>query len=303
MINSLKRVMNGFHRYFLVFAVIFGASAVTRADQISTDLGTVGPNNYGIFFLSTASNPHMNYGTNVDNIGLDGGQLNLDNPGTIVGNLYLSSGSIFQNTSTLTGTIFYNQNLSQPNNDAATAYSTFNSLAATQTVCGTPPCSITGTTTINGTSGAVNVIKLAGINLNNATLTLNGTPGTQFVIDVSGNMNVQSGSTINLTGGLSIDDVVFNVAGSVSTSGAPAGSEVIHGIVLDPTGSIQLSNGFIDGELIAGGSSIQIVSGSYVDQVSTPEPSSILMLGFGLIGLLGLSRAKAAASVFSATLN
>ena len=47
-----------------------------------------------------------------------------------------------------------------------------------------------------------------------STLTLNGAAGTAFVLNISGSFNINGGSKVLLTGGLTVSDVLFNVTGS-----------------------------------------------------------------------------------------
>ena len=47
-----------------------------------------------------------------------------------------------------------------------------------------------------------------------STLTLKGAAGTAFVLNISGSFNINGGSKVLLTGGLTVSDVLFNVAGS-----------------------------------------------------------------------------------------
>jgi len=312
-VRAPERVGVG-HRIGLIFAIIIGVSFVAHADTVSSDLGTAGPSNWGVLILSSSPNPQINQLDTIGTVGVDGGKLSvsggsavqitgnvyinspgsLQNSGTIHGNVYVATGATVNNSGTISGKVFTGQTLTTlatANTAAASAYTTFKGLKPTQTVSGNTITGSSGTITIIAkNNGGLNVINLTSINLNGATLNLQGAAGTQFVINISGNMNVQSGSSINETGGLSKDDVVFNVTGNLSTSGPSA---TINGIVLDPIGSVQLSNGFIDGELVAGGSSVQIVSGSHVTQVApVPEPSSLILLGSGLIGMGTLVRRK-----------
>lgn len=280
--------------------LLAGLSGQARADYIATTLGVAGPDYYAVLALSGANNVTLSGPASTSgNVGISSGTLSLTgSSGPVVsGNVYLSSGATLgAGGSQVTGSVLTNQSLSLANTDALAAAAAFNQLTATQSL-GT----ITGATTIAGASG-VNVIAISGLNLSNATLTLNGPAGSQFIINDSGAFTLNS-SQILLTGGVTSQDVVFNVTSSnqISTSGSSSES-VITGNILAPTSNISLAPGVMDGELIAGGPSINVASQivASVGQIhslavvvppSTPEPPAVLLLAIGaVIGHLMLSR-------------
>ena len=293
-----------FRRASLVlFALVGCTCSQVRADYISNTLGTAGPSNFSLLALSGASDIALNGpGTTRGTVGITTGNLQLNSSNNapvsntaIVGNLYLGNTATVNNTSQVQGSVFTNQSgfLSQPNIDARAASTAFANLAATP---GTPT-SVNGNTTINGSAGAVTVANLSGINLGNGqALTLNGPAGSQFVIN-SPSMTLNSGK-VNLTGGVTPNNVVFNLTGgpgnNLQSSGGLNNESVINGVVLDPNGSVGLSPGQINGELISGGQSIHLVSGANVNNVPTPptpsvpEPASMVLALLGACGMAGV---------------
>jgi hypothetical protein len=148
-------------------------------------------------------------------------------------------------------------------------------------------------------NGGVNVIAVNNINLGgNNIVTLHGSAGTEFIINDTGDMTLNSGQIL-LSGGLTAQDVVFNLSGKLQTSGGLNNESVITGIVLDTSkNDVHLSPGLIRGELISGGA-MEIVSGGQITvpkMPGVPEPSSITLLGLGgglvFSGLLYRSRSK-----------
>jgi hypothetical protein len=289
--------MIAFCRYSLVLIILLNAISASRADFISNTLGTAGPSNFGLLALSGAQDIALNGpGTTNGTVGISSGTLSLNASSglpAINGNVLLASGATINGNvaQQVTGNVFTNQNLTQPNIDARNAATTFASLTPTQSVAGG---AVNGTTTINGTAG-VNVVNLSGINLGNGqTLTLNGPAGSQFVIN-SPNMVMNSGK-IALTGGVTANDVVFNLSGTgnnLQTSGGLNNQSVINGTVLDANGSVAMAPGLINGELIAGGQSIHLVSGASINSPPTPsvpEPASALLMVLGGLGMAALAR-------------
>jgi choice-of-anchor A domain-containing protein len=279
-------------RVVLALSLVFSSSLAARADYISQTLGSAGPSNYAVLSIG-GGDVHMNGpGTTTGNVGItSAGTLHLDSsngnpPVAVVGNVYLGDTASITHPSQVNGSIFTNQNakLNQATNDARTASNTFANLSPTQTV---PGGAVTGNTIINGTSG-MNVVDLKGINLNHATLTLNGPAGSQFIINDSGGF-VLNGSQIKLTGGVTANDVVINVphlstlhASGGSSQGVP--NSQINGIVLAPWSNVGFAPVQINGELIAGGKNIQLVSGSRVNSPPTnvvPAPPSLVLFGLG----------------------
>jgi len=257
------------------------------ADYIGTELGAAA--GFAVLDISTNGNVSVanaaNAGSIVGNVGVAGTNPgNFGDSGTpITGGLYLggSQTANFSGGVTASGGIFNNQSslLSSAASAATTASTTFAGLTATQSVSGNQ---ITGTTTITaGNPGGLNVIDLSNISLGNGqVLTLNGSAGTEFVLNDTGGMSLNS-AQIALTGGLSTNDVVYNVTGNnVQTSGGLNNESVLAGTILAPNENVQLTPGSLTGEIISG-QNINIASGASV-HVGAPAP----VIGAGLPAFL-----------------
>jgi len=281
----------------LVAALLLGCVGEIRAGFVSDTLGTAGPGNYAILTLTPTGGSDIALngpGTTNGNVGISSPgnlQLNASNNApvsntAINGNLYLGNTATVNNTAQVSGTVFTNQNslLSQANTDALNAATAFANLTPTQSV---PGGKINGTTTINGGAG-VNVVNVSGINLGNGqSLTLNGPAGSQFVVNVSGNLTLNSG-TLALSGGLTPSDVVYNFTGnnpSLQSSGGLNNESVANGILLAPKGTVDFAPGLVNGELIANGQHVHLVSGASVNQTPpgnvVPVPPSVVLMGLG----------------------
>jgi MYXO-CTERM domain-containing protein len=125
--------------------------------------------------------------------------------------------------------------------------------------------------------------------VNGATLTINGS-ASDFVV-FNYNADVSFGGTIVLTGGITSDQVLFNVIGgsglsgghtlTISTNGATE-----RGTFLDPNGTIQMNHSFLAGRLFGGDThDEQIVSGASIT-APVPAPGAAVLLAAGLIAAL-----------------
>jgi hypothetical protein len=289
-IPHFRRPLTGTNLLVLtIFVVGLLSGSPAKADFISSTLGAAGPSHWSILTLTGASDIALNGpGTSNGAVGISHGTLALNGSAgpEVNGNVFLATGAAISGAaSQVTGTVFTNQNLSQANTDAVNASTTFAALAPTLTVSGNQ---ITGTLTLNGTAG-INVLNISLLNLgNHEILTLNSIAGSQWIINDSGNFTLNSGR-ISLTGGVVNNDVVFNVTATgnaISASGGLNNESIVNGILLAPSSGIAFAPGLVNGEVIAGGSTVHFVSGASV----IPEPSIFALLALGAAGMLTLRR-------------
>jgi choice-of-anchor A domain-containing protein len=119
-------------------------------------------------------------------------------------------------------------------------------------------------TTISQPNKGDYAFNLAGINLGSGSkLTLSAPAGSTFVLNVQGGAFNLSSAQIILTGGLTADDVLFNVLGS---GGVNIASSTVNGIILALNRSVNVSGGTVAGEIVGG--SINLSGG----KVNNPPP-------------------------------
>jgi hypothetical protein len=291
----------------LAALLLLGAAGQVRGDFISTTLGSAGPGNFAILNIGTGNaDVALNGpGTTTGNVGVLSGTLSLasSTPPAVAGNVLLGNGAKpnFSAAKQVSGNVLTGQSsvLNQARTDAIHASSTFASLGNGAPNLG----AITSSTTINAAPNAngVTVANVSGINLGGGqALTLNGPKGSQFVINDSGGLTLNSGK-INLTGGVTPSDVVLNFTGTnpaLKTSGGLHHESVVNGTLLGPGAgtTVDFSPGLIKGEIIAGGNHAHFVSGAEVKSPgppdTAPEPSSVVLMGLGLVGVAGAHHLK-----------
>jgi VPDSG-CTERM motif len=170
---------------------------------------------------------------------------------------------------------------------------------------------INGTQTINASAGAVFIINGQAVHVfdatsfsnSNAILTINGAATDLVAINLGGLGNIQFHGGIQFTGGITADDVLFNIGGGnyttqtgnssldINNNGGKAG--IAQGIFLDPNGAISVTNAVVVGRVFGGDShDFQYVSGSEIDLPTTvPDTgSTIALLGIAFIGIEGMRR-------------
>jgi hypothetical protein len=174
---------------------------------------------------------------------------------TINGSLFYDPSTRYAGTGSVTGGT-YVQSMMQPALDAWTASNLYKNYATQSNVFS----SISAATTIVGQSG-FNVFSLSGgITLNNANLTLSGSSSAYFVFNIYGGLALSGNASINLTGGLTASNVLFNFIGPGSALTTQIG-DTVRGTILSVGRSISFDGVFI-GEIIGGG------SGSYFTLLS-----------------------------------
>lgn len=146
---------------------------------------------------------------------------------------------------------------------------------------------ITDTLTITG-GGGQNVLNLGTLQLGgDEVLTLDGGGAdASFIVNIFGDLKLNSGR-IELAGGLTFEEVLFNViGGKVSFSGG-GNSSVLMGVILALDGEIAISPGLIQGSII--GTKITLTSGADLDTPipPIPVPPAVWLFVSAMLGLLG----------------
>ena len=186
------------------------------------------------------------------------------------------------------------QSMTQAIYDAATASFFYKNYASQSNMFS----SISAATTIVAHSG-FNVFSLSGgITLNNANLTLSGSSSDYFVFNISGGLSLSGNASINLTGGITPSNVLFNFVGKGSALTTQLGSTV-RGTILSIGRSISFDGVFL-GEIIGGGggSSFTLLSGTTVGTQAPNRPATVPDRGstfsmslLALIALAAMERA------------
>jgi hypothetical protein len=209
-----------------------------------------------------------------------GGQTNTQQPTTVM----LSPGHTNHGPQPPETTVFDASRLNAAWTDATNASAMLASLAPTQTLG-----DINSSMTITESAVGHYVLSISNINLNQSALTLSAPAGSTFVLNISGNITLNGGSQGNgllLAGGLTSNDVVYNLIGANSnlTTSGGGNAQQINGIVLatGANASVNLHPGQINGEVIA--RTFTTSSGALVfSTVPEVTPSSVI---FGFLGLL-----------------
>jgi hypothetical protein len=248
----------------------------------------------GAHNLQINSGP-VNGSTILGNVGLgneNGGtpQAQLNNPAVINGNINFA-GAVNVNNSGAIVNGSTNGNVASVETDLDNLNSLSSSLGAEP---GTPVAISIGnggSQTINASSGMLDgngneIFTVTSLSfVNGATLTINGTASQTVVLNF--NFNTHFSGAINLTGGITVDQVLFNLIGGASLTNGDtlqfaANNVTQHGTFLDPNGTIQVNSVNIIGHVFGGDTTdMQIVSNG---TVAVPEPHTCALLALGLLG-------------------
>lgn len=271
-----------------VVAAVAVVLSITPAQAAFVELGAAG-------FFTVLSTNQGTQGADIDigsaattitgNVGLGPYSFGTAEKATINGNLYVDSTSTTSiHPDLVHGNTFTSQNLNGPVSDAFAASNFFHSLAPNQTYG-----DVTGNFTFSGGPGR-SVISLSSVNTQ-ATLTISGSASSQFIFNIT-NGFILNGGIIQLTGGVTADNVLFNLVGTGNgvTIDKPVGDAA--GIFLAPLRDIILDKATLEGAIIGGGggNGLTVHSGANLIGV-IPEPPTYLA-GLLAIAVLLLSHAK-----------
>jgi hypothetical protein len=277
-VNNRNKNLNNMKTWkrFKGFAIGMATLGLLCAAVNGASIYTDGAAPYTVFGLSNVTVNLSNtkiYG----NVGVGpGADLKLMAPTTVYGNIYLdATATESASAGTYTGTKYTGLNLVP-----AVQYV----LLLSSTSAGMTPTATYGAVnsdlTING-NGGVNVIDISSIDLNNFNLTLNGGVNDLFYINVASSVTLTGTASIIETGGAGPLNVLLNVLGTGTSVSTHVGDQ-INGIILDPQGSVNL-DGTFNGQIIAGGVQLGLLSGAVVNSVPEPTTAGCFLLGLGAL--------------------
>lgn len=321
-ITSVGPLRNCLKKIVIMSSFTLAMTGVSMSSAHAISLGTAGDYNAFIFgsFISTSSDVEgrLAAGGDVTLGSTVGSGLATDQSGTtdtlIVGKTLTWTNAEVQNGNVKVGGAAYvsggakvkdgnlNDNLgANLPIDFATEKTNLESLSAelaSRTVNGTAQSQYGGISLSGDGTSALQVFNITGSALSTSTyysfITNNIPIGTTLLFNVSGaSVTMNGGTNIFYTGQDLNYNVLFNFYEATSLT---IQSIAVPGSILAPYASVTANNGNIDGTIIAaswtGGMELHNVpfesTSSSPDPV--PEPSTMMLLGTGLIGLAGLAR-------------
>ncbi len=266
-------------RLFLSALALTFSTSIIQASAIAPwiELGNAGPQNWAV---------------------LDQGNFSLSNPsGYITGALGDVKGNVsIASSSTMNGTVYLGSGASYgggnpaPSGGIVNNSSTPASMLSLAQVAATYYNGLTPNFTTAPSAGSVasGVYNISGNwSPNGGTYTLQA--GEVYVFNISGDFKPSSSSSPLFFSDATPDDVIFNVAGNVQSSGGSSTYPNMDGVFL-AQGQISLTAGYVYGEIISY-TSVNIASTGLVDgPTSVPDSSSTLLLMS--IALFSLAAAK-----------
>jgi choice-of-anchor A domain-containing protein len=184
------------------------------------------------------------------------GDLTLMGHATIDGDVYFRSNGALnaQPGTTITGSQFHNQD-ALLDNDVAQAMAASNAAAALHATRAKENVDLRKNqrATFNGAPGETVVLNLQSFQMSgNSTLTLQGSANTAYIINVRGQFSLADRARIILSGGLSWNDVLFNVRGRGSQVSL-SGDSQFNGVLLADARMVRLRDrAILNGEAIGG---------------------------------------------------
>jgi choice-of-anchor A domain-containing protein len=245
----------------------------------SVDLGTAGPDNYTLLTVNTATKLTANNESAITgNVGLLGGAAKFSTSGDafVDGTFFVAGPTSIDPSRAAVVVTNADAQLEKARTDAFNAASFAAGLAPTITM-GLPLTGIP--TSINGGFGHVTLTGGVGTNVldlwdlmlsNNDVLTLDAPAGSAFILNISHDFKINgstNGGRIELSGGLTPLDVLYNVKGAGSDVAFTGGTTdnvpnaQIYGTILAPDRSVQLTSGIVFGEVVSGGQELTLTSG------------------------------------------
>jgi hypothetical protein len=207
----------------------------------------------------------------------------LDGTGAITGNVYESV--VNQTTTCGAGCVVDSSDLGSGGtlvSHASTDASVAASLGVTDNVG-----AISATRTVNAGSLNENVLTITNINLSNGNnLTLHGTASDYFIVLISGTATLNGNASIDLSGGLLAENVLYVFTGTGTDS---FGTGTVNGTLLSESANytINLTGTVVNGTILNGGHTNLdggTINGSFA-YAGAPEPGTWILLGAGLAGL------------------
>ena len=252
--------------------------ATTTNDLTSTDpaLNVGGIDNYTVLYEGTGNNQlSINNDIVNGNIGVGGGQVQFNGPGTIGGRLDFAaanSGQYHNTNSSNVGPTSVNYSVSA----VTTAINAVNSLSsALGGLAGTNISFNNANQTVNESSGKLEtsggvsyrVFNVTSYSENNAaTVTIVGDgSGDPVVFNFAYNGNTNLGGQIALSGGLNADQVIWNFTSTNQNVQLNNNGEIYQGVILLPNDNFTSNSYNLTGRVYGGADgNMQIVSGANV---------------------------------------